>query len=144
MGQAREVFDRFTAEMNTTRDLKSMADFYADDAVLVTPDEGEIVGRERISEYHRTWLEPFPDIHVEVERKYETDNVAIDEGYTSGTHTGPLIVRPGKKVPGTGKATRLRTCDVVTVENGLITRHHLYYDQAEGFGQLGLLQELAT
>jgi len=36
----------------------------------------------------------------------------------------------------------MRNCDVVTVENGLIARHHIYYDQVDCARQLGLLSEL--
>ena len=87
---------------------------------------------------------PFPDYRAEPQQKHESGNVAIDEGYTSGTNTAPLTVAPGKELPATGKHMRTRTCDVVTVENGVITRHHFYYDQAEALGQLGLLSELTT
>jgi len=37
----------------------------------------------------------------------------------------------------------VRSCDVATVEAGVIISHHAYFDQMELLGQLGLLPEPA-
>ena len=47
----------------------------------------------------------------------------------------------GQSVPATGKQIRVRECDVVIVEDGLIREHRFYFDQMEFLGQLGLLSE---
>jgi ketosteroid isomerase-like protein len=44
----------------------------------------------------------------------------------------------GDTVPATGKEVRIRSCDIATVKNGKIVEHHLYFDQTEFLGQLGL------
>jgi hypothetical protein len=36
---------------------------------------------------------------------------------------------------------RIRSCDAVTVEGGLVTSHRFYYDQMDFLGQLGLAPE---
>ncbi len=41
-------------------------------------------------------------------------------------------------MPATGKSVRLRSCDVATVEDGVITRHHFYFNEMELMNQLGL------
>jgi ketosteroid isomerase-like protein len=69
--------------------------------------------------------------------------VAIDEGFVVGTNTGPLALPTGRTLPPTGRQVRVRSCDVATVEDGLITSHRAYFDQLELLGQLGLLPEPA-
>ena len=71
----------------------------------------------------------------------ESGDTAIDEGYFVGTNTAPLSLPTGESVPATGKAVRLRVCDIATVQNGVIINHRLYFDQMDLLGQLGLLPE---
>ena len=143
MGEAREVMDRLTEAVFTKRDLKSVAECYASDAVAVTPDQGKITGREQITRYLGELLDAFPDLHDEVVHKHESGNVAVDEGYVIGTNTAPLPMPSGEAIPATGKPIKVRECDVVTVEDGLIKEHRFYFDQMEFLGQLGLLPEQA-
>lgn len=140
MGQAREAMDRLTTAV-TARDKETQAACYAPEAVAVTPEEGELVGPEAISNYLSQFGESFPDISYEYAKKYEAGNVAIDVGFVVGTNTGPLPLPTGESLPPTGKTIRVRSCDIVTVEDGLITRHEFYFDQMEFLGQLGLLPE---
>ena len=140
MGEAREVMDRLTAAA-TAGDAAAVMACYAVDAVGVTPDAGEIAGREAISAYLLGLAEAFPDIAYEYAQKHEVGNVAIDEGYITGTNTGPLVVRPGESLPPTGKRVRMRSCDVAEVEGGLITSHRFYFDQMDFLAQLGLLPD---
>jgi ketosteroid isomerase-like protein len=144
MGEAREVMDRLTEAVFAKRDLKSIAQCYANDAVAVTPDQGEIRGREQIIRYLGEFLDAFPDLHDEVVHKHESGNVAVDEGYVIGTNTASLPMPSGEAIPATGKQIRVRECDVVTVEDGLVKEHRFYFDQMEFLGQLGLLPEQAS
>ncbi len=139
MGQAREVFDRFNAAL-LSGDLDAAAACYADDAVAVTPDQGEIRGREEIKEYLRQFVEAFSDVRYDFSYKHESGNHAIDEGYLVGTHTGALPTPSGETIEPTGKTVRIRDCDIAAVEGGLITSHRFYFDQMEFLGQLGLMQ----
>jgi ketosteroid isomerase-like protein len=138
MGQAREVLDRLTAAVERG-DFETLGACYADDAVAVTPDEGEIKGRDNIVGYFRPIVEAFPDVRWESLHSHESGNFAIDEGYICGTHTAPLHAPDGQTVPATGKAIRVRETDAVTVEDGLVTSHRFYFDQMDLLGQLGLL-----
>jgi predicted ester cyclase len=144
MSEAREVMDRMTDALTTTRDLKSVVACYAGNAVLVTPDQGEITGRDGIAEYFRQFLDAIPDVRWESVYKHDAGEVAVDEGFATGTNTGPLSMPSGEPLPATGKQIRLRGCDIATVEGGLIARHHFYFDQMELLGQLGLLPETFT
>jgi ketosteroid isomerase-like protein len=144
MGEAREVMDRFTAAATESKDFRAVADCYAQDAVAVTPDQGEIRGGDAIADYLRQFTDAFSDIRFEPVAKHEAGNVAIDEGYLTGTNTAPLPMPSGESIPATGKQIRVRSCDVATVEGGLVTSHRFYFDQMELLGQLGLLPEMPT
>lgn len=136
MGEARQVFDKFTAAM-TRGDIDEVASLYAEDALALSPD-GELRGRKEIVEYLRPFTEAFSDFRWEPLHDYEDGNSALDEGWICGVHTGPLPGPDGQPIPATGKSIRLRECDAVTVEDGLITSHRFYFDQMELMGQLGL------
>ena len=144
MGEAREVMDRLTAAATETKDFQAVAECYANHAVAVTPDQGEIRGGAAIANYLRQFSDAFPDLQYEHIDKHEAGNVAVDEGYITGTHTAPLATPSGESIPPTGKRIRVRDCDVATVEGGLVTSHNFYFDQMEFLGQLGLLPELPT
>ncbi len=137
MGEAREVMDRVTAA-SRANDRVAVAACYAEDAVAVTPDMGEIRGRDAIVEWYFSLHDAFPDNGYESAAKYEDGNTAIDEGYLVGTHTGPLELPSGDVVPPTGRSIRVRSCDLARVEGGVITRHHFYFDNGEFARQLGL------
>jgi len=76
-------------------------------------------------------VEAFPDIGYEYVNRLEAGNVAVDEWYFIGTHSGPLPLPSGESVPATGRQVRVRACDIAIVEGGLITSHHFYFDQME-------------
>lgn len=143
MGQAREVMDRLMTAMNS-KDKDGLARCYAGDAVAYTPDQGEIRGRDAISNYLFGLWEAMPDVRYEHTARHEAGDVAIDEGVVVGTNTGPLELAPGHRMPDTGKQLRIRSCDVATVEGGEITSHRFYFDQVEFLSQLGLMPEMTT
>jgi predicted ester cyclase len=141
MGMARDAADRMTTAL-MSNDLKTVAECYADNAVAITPDQGEVSGQAGIVEYLGKFVEAFPDLQYEYLGKYESGNAAIDEGHITGTNTGDLFAPGGESIPATGKQVRVRECDVVTVDDdGLIREHRFYFDQMEFLGQLGLLPE---
>ena len=143
MSEAREVMDRVT-EAVFSGNAEQVRQLYADDATAVTPDQGELVGRDAIVTYLTAFTESFPDLGFEPLYKHEAGNAAIDEGYVVGTNTNPLQMPTGETLPATGKQVRVRGCDIVTVENGRITSHRFYYDQMEFLAQLGMLPQEAS
>jgi predicted ester cyclase len=138
MGEAREVLDQMTIAGVDQHSIDAAVANYSEDAVLMTPDAGEIRGRGKIGEYWRPFIESFPDGRFEPLRKIEAGDTAIDEGWFIGTHTAPLNLPTGDVVPPTGRQVRVRSCDIATVVGGKIKEHHLYFDQADFLGQLGL------
>ena len=129
--------DRLTAAV-FSRDGDAAAALYGPDAVAVTPDAGELRGREAIVGYLFQFAGAFPDFSYELAQAHESGNTAIDEGYVVGTHTRPLPTPTGETIPPTNKRIRVRSCDVATVENGLVVSHRFYFDQMEFMAQVGL------
>ena len=143
MGEARDLLDRMT-EAVMSGDAATLADCYAEDVVVVTPDAGDVKGRKAAVDYFRPFFEAFSDIGWEEIQRHEAGNVAIDEGFFTGTHTAPLANPGGEPIPATGKAVRLRECDVATVAGGHITNHRMYFDQMDLMSQLGLTSRSRT
>lgn len=143
MGQAREVMDRST-EAWMANDLEAVRACHSPDVVVNTPDAGTLHGVEALLAWMSQCNEAFPDAQYEPELQLETGNCAIDEGWSFGTHTGPLSLPGGGSLPATRKQVRVRTCDIATVENGVITRHDFFFDQMDMAVQLGVLKEVAA
>jgi ketosteroid isomerase-like protein len=143
MGQAREVMDRLTTAMGE-KDKEALARCYAANAVVHTPDQGELRGREAITGYFFELWNAMPDVRYEHLQRYDAGDAAIDEGVVAGTNTGALVMPSGETLQPTGKQLRIRTCDVARVEGGEITSHHMYFDQVEFLAQLGLMREMSS
>lgn len=143
MGQAREVMDRLTAAMDA-KDKETLARCYAANAVAYTPDEGELTGRDAITEYLFHFWEAMPDVRYEHSESYEAGDVAVDEGFVVGTNTGPIRLPSGETLPATGKQLRVRSCDIAKVEAGEIASHHFYFDQMDAGAHRSVLSVLIT
>ncbi|CAM5261848.1 MULTISPECIES: ester cyclase [Streptomyces] len=141
MGQAREVMDRLTTAI-TAGNSDAIAGLYAQDAVAVTPDGGELHGRDDIAAYWRQMTEAVPDGSYQSVHAYEVGNTAIDEGVFTGKNTGPIQLPTGETLPPTQKEIRIRGVDFATVDDdGRIVDYRLYFDEMEFLGQLGLLPD---
>lgn len=138
MGQAREVMDKITQAV-VAGDVDALERLYAADAVAETPDEGRLEGRDAVVGWMRTFVQAFSDLAFEMIATTEAGDTAIDEGYLSATHSGPMPGPEGEIAP-TGKRIRFRECDVLTVRDGLAVSHRFYFDQLEFLGQLGVLE----
>jgi len=139
MGQAREAMDRVT-QAALSNNFEELGSVYAEDAEAVTPDQGTITGRQAIVAYFAGLSTAFPDATFEVLHQHETADTAIDEGYFTGTNSGPIETGDGQSIPATGRQIRVRECDVATVRDGVITNHRFYFDQMEFLSQLGLAE----
>ena len=140
MGEARDVMDRLT-EAVTHGDLETIAGLFAEDAVALTPDEGELEGRDAIVAYWRTMTEAIPDATFTYRNRFEADDTAIDEGIFTGRNTGPIALPDGETLPATGRTVNIRGVDLAQVKDGRIASYRLYFDQMEFLDQLGLLPE---
>ncbi|MGW0708600.1 ester cyclase [Streptomyces sp. NPDC002643] len=144
MGQARELMDRLTDAVTTHPDLKALTALYAEDAVAITPDGGELHGRDAIIDYWRQMTDAIPEGRYEPLHAYEVGDTAIDEGFFTGRNTGPIQLPNGDSLPPTNKEIKIRGVDFATVKDGRIVEYRLYFDQADFLDQLGLLPEEPT
>ena len=140
MGEARKVMDRVT-DAAMKGDSEALKALYAQDAVVETPDQGTVTGRDQVAAYLSEYAAAFPDASWEELYKHETGDTAIDEGYFVGTNTGSMTGPNGETIPATGRRVRFRECDVATVENGVVTSHRFYFDVQDWLTQLGLAPE---
>lgn len=137
----REAADAGLEAFNA-HDLEALAALYRPDAVIVTPDAGELKGREQAAEYNRGFMQAFPDGTTEVVAKHDAGSITIDEWVFRGTNSGPLRAPSGEIIPPTGRRVSVRGVDVQTHGAGGVSAHHIYFDQVEFLTQLGLMPAL--
>ena len=93
MGEARRVMDAMT-DATLQSDLEAAANLYAPDAVAVTPDQGELRGREQIIQYLKEindYLRLHPDSQQTV-----ADTLAYFDGHNFADKiTCPIVVNIG-------------------------------------------------
>lgn len=139
MSDVRKAADRLTAAV-ASGDLEGATSCYAPEAVLVAP-EGTFKGRSQIAEFFRSWTEPWSEMVFETSTKASWEDSALDEWTCRATNSGAISLPTGETVPATGNRVTVRGADICTVRDGAIVEHHVYYDQVELLGQLGLLPE---
>ena len=139
MGDARRTMDRISQAV-TAGDREALRRLYADDAVGDTPDEGRLTGADAIVDWMMSFNEAFPDTTFEPLSQLEAGDTAVDEAVLVGTHTGPLRL-PDGELPPTGRAIRVRECDIVQVRDGKVVSHRFYFDQLELMAQLELVDQ---
>lgn len=140
MTTTRETVHAAIAAFNA-HDLAKVAGFYRPDCVLVTPDSGELKGRDQAAEWERAFMEAFPDAKMDIATSYDSGDTVTIEWVFHGTNTGPLPLPSGEKLSATGKRVTVRGVDIVTVQGGAVAQLHSYYDQVELMTQLGLMPD---
>ncbi|MDQ1555635.1 MAG: hypothetical protein QOI02_637, partial [Actinomycetota bacterium] len=118
-------------------DRDSDADPWADDAQLEAPG-GQASGRDNVISFLGVFTEALPDLHLEVKQLLTDGPAAAAEGTLSGTHDGVLHTPNGDVAP-TGRAVALRWAAVYATDGDTLKSEHLFFDQMDFLGQLGLL-----
>jgi predicted ester cyclase len=95
-------------------------------------------GRDEVLGFLGVFQEAFPDGRLEVGRLLVDGSSVAVEGKFVGTHDG-ILHSPNGDVAPTGKAVELRWASVYEVSGAALTFEHLYFDQMDLLGQLGLL-----
>lgn len=137
MGANLKLVDQAIAAYNSG-DMKAFCAFYADDAVLVTPD-GTYTGQAEILE---RWLDTqaaFPDGTVTVTLAVDDGSCVVNEWTFKATNTGPLTMPDGSQIPATGLSLEVPGMDITEIRDGKITSHRMYFDNVAAFTQLGLM-----
>jgi predicted ester cyclase len=77
-------------------------------------------------------------LRLEVKQLLVDGSVAAAEGTLAGTHNA-VLHSPAGDIPATGKTVELRWGAIYEVRDSEMLYEHLYFDQMELMGQLGLL-----
>jgi predicted ester cyclase len=136
MPDANDVILKHIAAVN---DNDNDAEPWADNAELVAPG-GQASGREGVLTFLGVFHEAFPDLRLEVTQLLTDGSAAAAEGTLTGTHDGVLHA-PNGDVPPTGRAVELRWAAVYATDGDTLKSEHLFFDQMDFLGQLGLLPE---
>jgi predicted ester cyclase len=136
MPDTKDVILKHIAAVNRG---ESDADPWAEDAELVAPG-GQASGRASVLGFLGVFYEAFSDLRLEVAQLLTDGPAAAAEGTIVGTHDGVLHTPNGDVAP-TGRAVRLRWAAVYATDGDTLKSEHLFFDQMDFLGQLGLLPE---
>ena len=136
-----EVFVRGTDTFNA-HDIDGFAAVLADDVVFQAPGGMHGHGKPACVEFYGGWLSAFPDGHVEVHDVHFIDDVAVEEGTFSGTHTGVLHTPTGE-IPPTGRSVSLGYIQVLRFRDGKHVSFNLMFDRLLMLEQLDLMPAAA-
>jgi len=139
MTDAREVVERHVEAFNG-RDAE--ADPWSEEADLIAPG-ASMRGREEVLGFIAAFWDAFPDGRLELSRVFAERSVAAAEGRFIGTHTGVLHTPVGD-VPATSRHVEFRWMSSYDVRGDELASEHLYFDQVELLGQLGLMPTSAA
>jgi predicted ester cyclase len=134
MPDAKDVILKHIAAVS---DRDSNAEPWAADAELVAPG-GRASGRDDVIAFLGVFHEAFPDLRLEIEQLLTDGSAAAVEGTIVGTHDGVLHTPNGDVAP-TGRAVELRWAAVYVTDGDTLKSEHLFFDQMDFLGQLGLL-----
>jgi predicted ester cyclase len=134
MSSARDVILKHIDAFNR-RD--SDADPWAADAEFKAP-VAQVSGRDDIIGFFRAFQAAFPDVRLELQQLLADGAAAAAEGTLTGTHNGVLPTPSGDVAP-TGRAVELRWAAIYATDGDTLKSEHLFFDQMDFLGQLGLL-----
>jgi predicted ester cyclase len=134
MADPKHVVERHVQAFNA-RDAD--AEPWSDDGELVAPN-ASMHGREQVLGFLGVFWDAFPDGRLETSRLLAEGSIVAAEGRFIGKHTG-VMRTPAGDVAATGRNVDLRWMSSYQVRGDELASEHLYFDQAELLGQLGLM-----
>ena len=134
MHSARDVILKHIDAFN---DRDSDGDPWAGDAEMTAPG-AQLRGRDNVIGFIAAFQEAFPDLRLEIRRLLSDGPAAAAEGIMTGTHSGVLQTPNGDVAP-TGRPLALRWAAVYDTDADTLKSEHLFFDQMDFLGQLGLL-----
>jgi uncharacterized protein (TIGR02246 family) len=125
------AFETGTDAFNA-RDLDRFAQLLADDVVFQAPGCPRTAGKQACVAFYSGLFDAFPDAQFEARKLYILDEVAIEEGTFTATHTGA-----GR----TGRSVELDYVQVMSIEGGEYVSMKLLLDRLTMLEQLGLVPD---
>jgi steroid delta-isomerase-like uncharacterized protein len=121
------------------RDFDKGLAMVSDDVTLSNiPFSLTFTGKKGFREYLDNWATAMTDSKVEIVNVIGGEEWLAVECIGRGTHTGPFA-GPQGRIPPTQKKVELRFCQTFLVNDGLITKSHIYFDGATLMRQLGVM-----
>lgn len=133
MTDPRDVVLRHISAFNA-RDRH--AEPWSANAEIVSP-AGAVTGRDQVLAFLGVFQEAFPDGQLEVRHLLVDGSAAAVEGAFRGTHNGTLH-SPGGDIGATGRSVEFRWAALYRSEGEQLAWEHLFFDQLDFMGQLGL------
>jgi steroid delta-isomerase-like uncharacterized protein len=133
----KEAADRHVTAFND-KNLEEFIGNESPDIEFVIPGGITLRGRDQVREYMKMLWTAFPDIKAVATNQVIAGDTAVTEQTYSGTHTGTLRTPKGD-IPATGKRVQGRQVAVQRVRDGQVWSEHLYFDQMEFLGALGVV-----
>jgi steroid delta-isomerase-like uncharacterized protein len=137
MASTKEAANRHVQAFNQ-KNLEEFVSNESPDVEFVIPGGITLRGRDQVSEYMQIFWSAFPDMNVSENYQVISGDTAVTESTYSGTHTGTLRT-PNGDIPATGKRVQGRQVTVQRIKDGQVWSEHLYFDQMEFLGALGLI-----
>jgi len=110
---------------------------YADDFVDDSPGGGK--GRELIKQAVAVFHQACPDLRMEIEDVFATEDKVVIRYTGRGTQTGVF-----GEIPPTGKAVLVRGITILLIENGKIKTEWTEYDRLGMLRQIGVVPSPGT
>ena len=137
MGDAVEIARRYDDAFNA-HDVEGRRAVLSDDSELWMPGGMRLQGPDQIIGMVQAFWQALPDGKLIQERHISDGTDVATEGRLEGTHTGPFP-SPRGDIPPTGNRVEFGYASLRRIEGDAIVSEHLYFDQMELLGQLGLL-----
>ena len=134
MASARDVILKHIDAFNGRN---SDADPWSADAEFTAPG-AQFSGRDNVIGFIAVFQEAFPDLRLELDQLLSDGPAAAAERMMTGTHDG-VFHTPNGDVAPTGRAIALRWAALYVTDGDKLTSEHLFFDQMDLLGQLGLL-----
>ena len=135
MDDPKRLVERHVAAFNA-RDEDAFP--WAADLEFVAPGGAQLRGRDEVLGFFHGFWEAFPDARNEVVRLIGEGSTCAGEGTFTGTHTGTMRTPTGE-LPPTGRRVQFGWMAMYEFRGDALASEHLYFDQAELLGQLGLM-----
>jgi predicted ester cyclase len=113
------------------------AEPWAADAEFTAP-VAKVRGRDEIIGFFGVFRNAFPDVRLELHQLLADGPAAAAEGTLTGTHNG-VLASPKGDVPPSGRAVELQWAAIYAIDGETLKSEHLFFDQMDFLGQLGLL-----
>src|SRR5262245_23519759 len=101
------------------------------------PWDAHYFGRDEVRLFYGQLLRAMPDLQIDVQRRYATDEVVVLEVIIRGRHLGKW-----RGLPATGRQVGFPLCGIYTFDNAnQLAGEKIYYDRATILHQLGVFHE---